>query len=530
MRKVYYNADVVTMDDSMPQAQAVVIEDKKIVYVGSNEEALQKAEDAERIDLAGRALLPGFIDPHSHFSGVAFAFLQVPLGETACFEDIQIKITDHIRNNHVPAGTWISCKGYDHNSLKEKAHPTAQWLDSFVPDYPVVLQHKSGHMGVFNSMALKELGITPDTPCPNGGKIGLTEDGLCNGYMEETIYIDTVTSTPMPSPQEIFGGFLRAQQKYASYGITTAHEGMFVKELAPMYQALIANHMLQIDVVGYADFKAKDMLLEQFADCVGIYKDHFRLGGIKMILDGSPQGRTAWMETPYVGTPDYYGYPVLQDETVLETLQFAAAHGLQALAHCNGDAAAEQYIRCNEQAQAADPTSANNRNVMVHAQLCRPDQMLRVAALQLIPTFFAAHVFHWGDVHIENFGKERAEKISCVRSAIDAGVNCYTFHQDSPIIEPDMLETLWVVTNRQTKKGVSLGKDQCLSTYDALKGITIHAAFQYFEEKHKGSVTAGKDADLIILDRNPLKVDPADLRSVIVLETIKAGNTIYQKA
>ncbi len=527
MKKIFYNADVVTMDESNPSCQAVVVEDGKITFAGSNEDALKMADGAEKIDLNGKALLPGFIDPHSHFSGVAFSYIQVNIGESACFEDIKNKILDHIRYNNVPAGKWISCTGYDHNALVEKAHPTKDWLDSFTKDNPVCLQHKSGHMGVFNSLGLKELGITADTPTPNGGVIGKDENGELTGYMEETIYIDTVQSVPMPTPQEIFGGFVQGQTKYASYGITTIQEGMFVDQLKEMYQALVANNMLKLDVISYLDFKNADTLKELFKDHINTYKNHFKVGGIKMILDGSPQGRTAWMETPYVGSDDYCGYPVLKDEMVEGVLKKGAAEGLQVLAHCNGDAAAAQYIRCMDNVAKDAPDIDKNRTVMIHAQLLREDQMDGLKRHNMVASFFVAHVYHWGDVHITNFGRDRAQHISSVRAAADKGI-AYTFHQDSPIIEPNMLETLWIATNRITKNGEVLGADQKISTYEALKAITVNAAYQYFEEDIKGSITAGKNADLVILDRNPLKVDTMELKDLVVEETIKCGETIYK--
>lgn len=528
MKKVFYNADVVTMDEALPCGEAVVVEDGKIVFVGSNDEAKASAPDAEMIDLGGKALLPGFIDPHSHFSGVAFSYIQVNIGEAACFEDIKTKIVDHIRFNGVPAGKWISCTGYDHNNLEEKTHPTKDWLDSFSKDNPVVLQHKSGHMGVFNSLALKELGITAETPAPNGGVIAKDENGELTGYMEETIYVDTVKSVPMPSPQEIFGGFVQGQTKYASYGITTIQEGMFVNELSQMYQALVAQNMLKLDVITYLDFRNVDSLKEQFKDHINTYKNHFKINGIKMILDGSPQGRTAWMETPYVGSDDYCGYPVLKDEMVEGVLKRGATENLQVLAHCNGDAAATQYIRCMDHVAEEYPEIDKNRTVMIHAQLLREDQMDGMKKHGMIASFFAAHVWHWGDVHIKNFGRERAEHISSVRSCADKGI-MYTFHQDSPVIEPNMLETLWIATNRITKNGEVLGADQKVTTYEALKAITVNAAYQYFEEDIKGSITVGKNADLVVLDRNPLKVDTMELKDLVVEETIKAGETIYKR-
>lgn len=530
MKKIYYNADVVTMDESNPGCEAVVVEDGKIIFAGSNDDALKMAEaDSEKIDLEGKALLPGFIDPHSHFSGVAFSYIQVNIGESACFEDIKTKITDHIKYNNIPAGKWISCTGYDHNNLEEKCHPTKQWLDSFAPENPVVLQHKSGHMGVFNTAALEGLGITKDTEAVNGGMIGKDENGELTGYMEETIYVDTVKSVPMPSPQEIFGGFIQGQTKYASYGITTIQEGMFVKELSQMYQALVYQNMLKLDVITYLDFRNVDELAAQFPGNMKQYMNHFKINGIKMILDGSPQGRTAWMETPYVGSEDYCGYPVLKDEMVEGVLKKGASMGLQVLAHCNGDAAATQYIRCMDHVAEEFPETDKLRDVMIHAQLLREDQMDGLKRHEMVASFFAAHVWHWGDVHIKNFGLDRASHISSVRAAADKGI-MYTFHQDSPVIEPNMLETLWIATNRITKNGVVLGADQKVSAYEALKAITINAAYQYFEEDIKGSITAGKNADLVILDRNPLKVDTMELKDLIVEETIKAGESIYKRA
>lgn len=529
MKKIFYNADVVTMDEAMPNCQAVVVEDGKIVFAGSNEDALKMDAD-EKVDLAGKTLMPSFIDAHSHFSGVAFSYIQVNIGEAACFEDIKIKIEDHIKYNNIPDGKWISCTGYDHNNLEEKEHPTKAWLDSFSPKHPVVLQHKSGHMGVFNTLALKQMGITVDTPTPNGGVIGKDENGELNGYMEETIYVDTIKSAPMPAPQEIFGGFVQGQDKFASYGVTTVQEGMFVNELVQMYQALIAQNMLKIDVVSYVDFSKCDSLIEMFKDHFKQYKNRFKIAGLKMFLDGSPQGRTAWMETPYEGGDgEYKGYGIMPDEVVTGAIKKAGALNVPIHAHTNGDAAAAQFIRCVEAAEKDDPSIKDNRVTMVHAQLLRPDQMPKMKELGMMITFFVAHVWHWGDVHIKNFGRARAEMISSVKSAIDLGIP-YTFHQDCPVIEPNMLETVWCAVNRITKKGEVLGADQKISAYEALKGITINAAYEYFEEDTKGSITVGKLADLVILDQNPLKVDPMAIKDIAVLETIKEGNTIFKKA
>lgn len=527
VKKIYYNADVLTMDESLPNAEAVVVEEGIIIFVGTNEEAMKQKDGAELVNLEKKTLLPGFIDSHSHFSGMVFSNLNCSLEGTKSFQEIKDRIIRFIKERNIPEGEWIVADNYDQNMLEEKSHPTASFIDAFAVKYAVVLQHKSGHMGVFNSLALKKLGVDSNTQNREGGLIGKDENGL-TGYMEEADYIEYIKAKPMPSQQEIFEGFFSAQKVYAGYGITTAQEGLFVKELSGLYKALQMQKMLVIDIVGYVDCNNKEALLEQFNDCIKKYKEHFKIGGIKILLDGSPQGKTAWMKTPYVGETEYYGYSTMKDEVLLEHIRYAMEKELQVLAHCNGDAACEQYIQAVDQIGKIYPVMKKMRSVMIHAQFLQKRNVPDLKVMKMIASFFVAHVYHWGDIHIQNFGKKRADQICPVKTTIDNGI-MYTLHQDSPIIMPDMIETLWVATNRTTKGNVKLGVDECVSIYDALKGITINAAYQYFEENLKGSITIGKMADFVVLDKNPLKVGKESLRDILVLETIKEGSTIFKR-
>lgn len=201
---------------------------------------------------------------------------------------------------------------------------------------------------------------------------------------------------------------------------------------------------------------------------------------------------------------------------------------MQILVHCNGDAACEQYI--NQYAIAKEKINSNNdiRPVIIHAQLLDRDQLDRVKELKMVPSFFVAHVYHWGDIHIKNYGLERASRVSLAKDALDKGI-LFTFHQDSPVIEPNMLETIWCAVNRITKNGVLLGEDERIAPLEALKAVTKNAAYQYFEEDIKGTIKEGKLADLVILDKNILKVNPIDIKNIEVLETIKEGKTIFKK-
>lgn len=555
MEYIYYNGDIVTMEKEL-YAEAVYIKDGIIAGVGTKKEMeLISNGKADFINLAGKTLLPAFIDAHSHFSACATSLLQVPLEETVTFEEIKERIQAFIIENKIEAGCWILAKGYDQNHLKEKCHPKKELLDEAAPQNPVVIQHVSGHMGVFNSKALELLQITIDTKEVEGGKIE-KKDGELTGYLEETAFVETLQKVPMNSIKDMLNAFLTAQDRYASYGITTIQEGMLPEALIEIYQYFIANKQLKLDVVGYADMRCSDIVFETLKEHCGQYKEHFKLGGYKIFLDGSPQARTAWMLEPYQLSEDgYCGYPTLSDETLYQYVKKAFQEKRQILAHCNGDAAAAQYIKAIEKVeeefvqkeqflqkkdsqkkdsqkkeellQMEVQISEQIRPVMIHAQFLQRKQLPLVKKCNIIPSFFIAHIYYWGDIHIESFGLERASYISPANSAKKEGI-CYTFHQDAPVIAPNMLETIWCAVTRRTKNGVLLAEEEKISVLDALKAVTINAAYQYFEEERKGSIRTGKCADFVILDKNPLKEELEEIRNIKVLETLKDGITIFK--
>lgn len=229
---LFYNGTILTMDSAL-YAPALLVQDGRIAALGTIEELLAQADkDVEMTDLQGACLMPSFIDAHSHFSGYAMSLLQIPLEEAADFSEIKERIQNHIVRNKIPAGKWVVAKGYDHNNLAEKRHPSLGVLDEAAPHNPLVLQHQSGHMGVFNSAALALLHITPDTPSPSGGRIE-AEDGKLTGYLEENAFIQYQQQVPTPSMQEMLDAYQTAQTRYASYGVTTVQEGMFVGQLLP---------------------------------------------------------------------------------------------------------------------------------------------------------------------------------------------------------------------------------------------------------------------------------------------------------
>ena len=527
LQVLYENGIILTMEQAA-QAQALLIEDGVIRAVGTQEEVKAAAcQQAVRVDLHGAALLPGFIDAHSHFSGYAMSFLQASVEEAVSFDEITAAIQQFICARNIPAGQWVVVNGLDQTRLEEQQIPDRRVLDRASQEHPVVLVHQSGHTGVFNSLALDKLGITVKTASPKGGRIE-QKGGRLTGYMEEEAFVAFLKQVPMPSMQELLNAYQKAQRRYASFGITTIQEGLLAEQLIPLYQTLLSSGLLQLDLVAYVDIESCSGILRQFQGHIKHKRNHLKIGGYKTFLDGSPQARTAWVRAPYQsnsGNRPYYGYGTLTNQRLAEQMKKAAVSKTQLLAHCNGDAACQQYLTVLEETERMFPQFSDLRPVMIHAQLLGEDQLPAVKRLGVIPSFFVGHVYHWGDIHRKNFGEQRAAGLSPAKQALEHGV-LFTFHQDSPVIEPDMMETVWCAVNRRTKSGVKLGDG--IPVEEALKAVTIHAAYQYFEEDQKGSLKPGKLADLVILDQNPLTVDPMSLRDIKVLETIKEGKTIYR--
>lgn len=519
---IYYGGDILTMEEPL-YAPALAVEDGMIGALGAKAELMKRYPDAELVDLCGQTLLPAFLDPHSHITALASTLRLLPLEDVSSIEALGASIADYARSHPRTGGQWITGFGYDHNRFPDRRHPTRQVLDAACPDRPVLIAHASGHMGVANSAALRALGVDADTPDPAGGVIGREADGRTpNGYLEETAFSGLTARIPQPTTEELCSSLVQAQNIYFENGITTIQDGITKQGDWALLRAAAESGRLEADVVCYLDLEHSRLVAEQYPQYRKNYCNRLKIGGYKIFLDGSPQGRTAWMTQPYEGADDgYRGYPTHTDEAVRGFVAAARKDGMQLLTHCNGDAAAQQLI--DACASCGDPDS---RNVMIHAQLVRRDQLPAMHRLGLIVSFFAAHIWHWGDVHLQNFGDQRAQAISPARTAIDTGV-VYTFHQDSPVIRPNMIETIWCAVNRISGAGHLLGEQERISPLEALRGVTVNAAYQYFEEDRKGSLHPGKLADLVILDQNPLNISPHRLREIRVMRTIKEGKTVY---
>jgi hypothetical protein len=532
---VYVNADIVTVNDEQPRARAMAVRDGRIFALGSRQSVTGTVDDgAVVLDMEGRTIVPGFIDAHGHFASGSFtttlADLQPPpAGGVSDMKMLLGELGQWMGVN--PDAEWVVGRGYDDSLLAEGRHPTRHDLDTVSRDKPVAVVHISGHLMACNTRCLELAGITAATEDPPGGVIRREAGSRQpDGVLEETAMYGVRRSLPPPDPTAAAGMIAAFQDYYASQGITTAQDGGNDAASIEGLRRMAAAGILEIDLVAFRRFGPGQVIPADFVP-TSTYEHRFRVGGIKLMLDGSPQGKTAWLTQPYHVPPrgegaEYRGYASMPTEALEQLIDQAVARRIPVLAHANGDAAADQLIHAVTRAQKRFGIG-DRRTVMIHAQTVRDDQLDAMKVQGIIPSFFSAHTFYWGDWHRDSvLGAERAKRISPLASAAERGMP-YTTHNDTPVVPPDMMRLMWASTNRLTRSDEVLGEAQRVAPIEALKSVTLNAAYQNFEEHAKGSLEPGKLADLVVLSANPLEVDPVKIKDIVVLETIKEGRTIY---
>ena len=540
-RKVYFNGNIITVDSKESIAQAMLIEDGKIKAVGNNDEILNLLyENTEKIDLEGKTILPGFIDPHGHIVPVAQTMMVVTLGDVTSKEELLARLEESIKNDPPAGDNWLIGFGYDNTKFEDGQHPTKFDLDKVSTEIPISVSHASGHLAAVNSKALELYGyVGEDYIVPEGGVVRTVspDSKEPNGVLEENAILDSEKKKIVKAPgfAEILKAMVKAQKLYASLGVTTTQDAS-VKEANGYNHILGAcaqNNMLIIYVVGLATQPSTKNLMKDEGTPKREYFNHYKLGGAKTWLDGSPQGFTAWLSKPYHVVPEgqpsnYCGYGTQSDEVVTQYFVDCINMNIQVHVHVNGDEACEQFLRCYEKAVEITGHGTELRPVMVHCQALRYDQLDRVKALGVVPTFFNDHVRFWGDLHHDKvFGPERAQNISPMGWALEKGIK-FTIHQDPPVKMPNQILAIHNAVNRKTESGRVLGEHQRISVMEAIKAVTINGAYQYFEEDKKGSIEVGKLADFVIIDKNPLEIPAEELETMKVLETVKEGNTVFK--
>lgn len=548
---IFSGGPILTMEASHPRAEAIAIRGGEILAVGPMDEVLAHAGDATRhIDLAGQALLPGFIDAHGHFANalqvVGWANIQrPPAGPVTSIASLQQVLRDHVASHPVANGDWVIAYGYDVDGLSDGRPLDKADLDAPFPDNPVMVIHNSNHGAVLNSRALALAGYDASTPDPAGGVIvrrpGSTEPA---GLVMETAFLPLFVHMPQPSQEQRLAQFEAAQRLYTCKGITTVQDGATVAGDLGLFQRAAQEGRLCIDLVllplvldvsdmlreRFPDFHGKPLEMPQPAlDAFGHYRDRLKLQGIKLLVDGSPQGKTAFWGEPLLtpgpnGETNWRGQPVVPPEQLNEAVALLSAQGLQLFAHCNGDAAISMMIEACR--KAGLKPEQDHRTVIIHSQFMALGQLEQYVELGLHPSFFTVHAFFFGDTHLANLGPERAGRMSPMASAMAMGLHCSN-HNDFSVTPIEPMRMVETAMTRCTRTGVVLGESERVSAEAALRALTIEAAWQIREEDSKGSLVAGKRADLVILDADPTATAPEQLNAIAVVATLKDGACVY---
>ncbi len=539
--RIIRGGPIVTVNPAQPAAEAVAIAGGRIAAVGSEADVMRlKGDGTEVVDLAGRTLVPGFVDGHSHFFSLVDVQTQAlcaspPAGPCKTVADVIAALQMVRERRKLGPGKFVMGFGYDPELLAEKRPPSKQELDAAFPDNPVILVHVSGHGAMLNSKALAAYHVTAATPTPPGGVIG-REAGSNepNGLLFETAFLPIFSQIPGPGDDEVLDLLDRGQELYLREGITTAQEGATMKHQLDLLRVLADRGGLKLDVVSLPFITEIDAIFGgQPPRDEPEYKNRLRIGGVKIVSDGSPQGRTACFTTPYLtdgpaGQKNWRGELSFPQPMFNEMVKKVYDGGATLFVHCNGDAAIDALLEAHRFASGDDPMKPRG-TVGVHSQFIRPDQLEKYKAWGITPSFFTIHCFYFGDTHVANRGRAQADFISPMKSARALGIRPAN-HTDFNVAPLDQIFTIHTAVNRISRSGQTIGADERITPLQALEAITIDGARLYGEEATKGSIEAGKLADLVILSANPITVAPAAIETILVEETIKDGKTVWKRA
>lgn len=530
---VFFNGRVLTMDRQHSKASAfAVVLGGRFVGVGSDREVLNRwsSPDTMIVDLEGACVLPGFIESHNHFSAYAACLDQVdcraPPNQT--IEEIKVRIME--RAASLTPGEWLRGYGFDDTLISDGRHLTRQDLDEVVPNNPVFISHISGHLAYVNTRAMELAGIGKGTPQPPGGEIRMDKDGWPTGLLLETALFLVARKIPSPEVSGHKALFQEAMTHYHRAGITSIHDGAV--GYSPEGRVVIQAYR-ELEAEGKLTLRVYLNIMEHlYARMLGLGlgtgfgSNLLKIGCVKLLQDGSIQGLTAALEEPYHNRPRHRGELIMPQQQLDELVEMYHSQGMQIAIHCNGDRAIESGLRAFKRAQAMHPRE-DPRHMIIHCQLATRDQIRRMKAVGVIPSYFVNHVYYWGDRHVSLFlGPQRAARIDPLASTLEEGLP-FTLHSDMPVTPVDPMFSIHCAVNRLTRQGELLGANERIGPLDAMRAYTTYAAMCSFEEDKKGSIEVGKLADFVVMSEDPLQADSERIKEIKVLKTVVGGKVVY---
>ena len=528
---ILFNGYVHTVDQHNSISEAVAVADNRIVATGSDTDIKPRAtSNTTMIDLDGRSLLPGFIDAHQHFAGIGAA--QDAINCKAPGMDSISALVEEVRKraSSQPKGTWIRGRGYNDSKLAENRHPNRMDWDSVAPDHPVWFTRTCGHISSFNSQAMQVANVPENLADPDGGEYDRDLSGGLLGvaYERATIPFRDVLE---PSKSEIREHLITANRLDLQSGLTSIHDAGGMTGL-PLEQAqdLVSSGDLQVRVYSFVTVNASDHPLVPILNTgirTGFGTDRLRMGAFKIMTDGSSSGPTAATRAPYAINADDSGIAYWAQDDLDDLLGRAHRAGWQCTVHAVGDRAIEQTLDAMQRAQQEYPRSAL-RHRIDHCGITPPDLQDRVVSQGIIPAMQPAFFWEFGDGYIRNYGRERADVMFPAGSLIKRGVPV-AGSSDSPVTDYRPLFGIEQAITRATETGDVCGPDERVDLTTAIRMHTINGAHASFEENSKGSLEAGKLADMVVLSERIDRVPTEELRDLPVDLTFVDGELVFQR-
>jgi predicted amidohydrolase YtcJ len=510
------NANVITLDSKRPKAEAVAIQNRKIIAVGSNEEIRRYVDNETKVvDAKKRTVLPGFTDCHVHMAGFGKSLQELDLRNAKSIKEIQQKLQEYAEKN--PEKSWISGGRWDQEKFVERRFPTRWDLDVAVADKPVFLTRVCGHVGVVNSKALQLAGITKETTSV-GGKIDLDENtGEPNGILRENALELARKAMPKPSAKELEDACLLACRKAVEAGLAGVHWIVDSADEIRIVQKLCSEGKLPLRV--YLGIPAEFLdEIGKLGLVTGFRDNMVKIGFIKIFADGSLGARTAALKQPYSDKPETSGMILYTQKRLNKLVLKAHKGGLQLGIHAIGDRAIESVLKAFSRALRELPME-NHRHRIEHCSVLNPKlirQMKRLGVIASVQPHFIVSDF-W---IVDRVGNDRARWVYPFKTLMREGL-VVASGSDCPVEPINPLLGIWAAVAR---KGFS---EESLTLEEALRTYILNAAYASFDENEKGTIEVGKFADLVILSENLLNVPLDDIRKIRVNMTIVNGNVAY---